>query len=60
MPRFKAKFGLADKTDTEVATLTSNIVSVLQAGCFVGSLLAYWAADRWGRKVRGYPLDAPD
>ncbi|KAG9241119.1 putative quinate permease [Calycina marina] len=50
MPSFKAKFGLADKSSSEVATLVSNIVSVLQAGCFVGSLVAYWVADRWGRK----------
>ena len=27
------------------------VVSTLQAGCFFGSLLAYYIADRWGRKV---------
>ncbi|CAG8971341.1 hypothetical protein HYALB_00005959 [Hymenoscyphus albidus] len=34
----------------QTATLTSNIVSVLQAGCFFGSLFAYWFADKFGRK----------
>jgi hypothetical protein len=29
-----------------------SVVSVLQAGCFFGSLIAYWAADKFGRKVR--------
>jgi len=47
MPAFKSKYGLTDKT---AANLTSNIVSTLQAGCFFGSLAAYYCADRWGRK----------
>jgi membrane protein DedA with SNARE-associated domain len=29
----------------------ATVVSVLQAGCFFGSLIAYYVADRWGRKV---------
>jgi MFS family permease len=33
-----------------VANLASNIVSVLQAGCFLGSLLAWPLTDRYGRK----------
>lgn len=28
------------------------VVSTLQGGCFFGSLIAYYIADRWGRKVR--------
>jgi MFS family permease len=32
--------------------LTITVVSVLQAGCFFGSLIAYYVADRWGRKVK--------
>lgn len=32
------------------ANLSSNIVSVLQAGCFLGSLLAWPLTDRFGRK----------
>jgi len=35
---------------TAAANLLSNIVSTLQAGCFFGSLIAYYVADRWGRK----------
>jgi MFS family permease len=30
--------------------LTGTVVSTLQAGCFFGSLIAYYVADRWGRK----------
>ena len=47
MPAFKAKYGLNKDT---AATLSSNIVSTLQAGCFFGSLVAYWVADRFGRR----------
>jgi membrane protein DedA with SNARE-associated domain len=34
------------------ADLLSNIVSTLQAGCFLGALIAYYIADKFGRKVR--------
>ncbi|KAH8750397.1 putative quinate permease [Hyaloscypha finlandica] len=47
MPAFMKEFHL---TDANSSTLNSNIVSVLQAGCFFGSLIAYYVADRWGRK----------
>jgi len=47
MPSFMKMYGINDET---AADLQSNIVSVLQAGCFFGSLFAYWAADKWGRK----------
>lgn len=30
--------------------LTEIVVSTLQAGCFFGSLIAYYVADRWGRR----------
>ena len=45
-----SKYGLEDLSDTEEADLSANIVSTLQAGCFVGALLAAPFADRWGRK----------
>ncbi|KAH8600836.1 putative quinate permease [Bisporella sp. PMI_857] len=48
MPDFMAKYGL--NSASAAATLTSNIVSSLQAGCFVGSLGAYYVTDRWGRR----------
>ncbi|EHL03808.1 putative Quinate permease [Glarea lozoyensis 74030] len=47
MPTFMKMYGITPKT---AANLQSNIVSVLQAGCFFGSLVAYWAADKFGRK----------
>ena len=30
------------------------VVSTLQAGCFFGALIAYYVADRWGRRVSVY------
>ncbi|KAF8849899.1 quinate permease [Acephala macrosclerotiorum] len=47
MEAFIKKYGITAAT---TANLTSNIVSTLQAGCFFGSLIAYYVADRWGRK----------
>ncbi|KAI2620487.1 general substrate transporter [Hypoxylon sp. NC1633] len=48
---FKAAYGL-DKAgdDVAVANLSGNIVSVLQAGCFVGSLAAFVLTDMFGRR----------
>lgn len=63
MPSFQKKYGLGQGftnaqgvTDekakkAQIANLTSNIVSTLQAGCFLGALLAYYIADKWGRRV---------
>ncbi|KAE8450141.1 hypothetical protein EG329_006922 [Mollisiaceae sp. DMI_Dod_QoI] len=47
MEAFLKKYNITPAT---TASLTSNIVSTLQAGCFFGSLIAYYVADRWGRK----------
>lgn len=47
MEAFIAEYKITSKV---AATLNSNIVSTLQAGCFFGSLIAYYVADRWGRK----------
>ncbi|KAI1812570.1 MFS sugar transporter-like protein [Poronia punctata] len=43
-------YGLGDTTTVTSANLQANIVSVLQAGCFVGALAAFPLADLWGRK----------
>ncbi|KAK2734994.1 hypothetical protein FQN55_002323 [Onygenales sp. PD_40] len=51
MDTFKNKFGLEGKSDAAIADLTANIVSTLQAGSFVGALVASPIADRWGRKT---------
>ncbi|KAI1843580.1 hypothetical protein JX265_007364 [Neoarthrinium moseri] len=44
---FKADYGL---TKGDVANLSSNIVSVLQAGCFFGALIGFPLPDWIGRK----------
>lgn len=47
-----SKFGLTGgDEDKKVAELSANIVSTLQAGCFVGSLVASPISEKWGRKV---------
>ncbi|KAI1334586.1 general substrate transporter [Xylariaceae sp. FL0016] len=43
-------YNLGDTGSAASANLQSNIVSVLQAGCFVGALAAYPMTDTWGRK----------
>ncbi|KAL7620813.1 hypothetical protein AAE478_009811 [Parahypoxylon ruwenzoriense] len=47
---FIAAYGLGSKDDVATANLQGNIVSVLQAGCFVGALAAYPLTDAFGRK----------
>lgn len=44
------KFGYANLTKSQKATQDQNIVSTLQAGCFVACFLTYWLADRYGRR----------
>ncbi|TVY14698.1 Quinate permease [Lachnellula arida] len=50
-------YGIANLSAKDKANLQSNncsdqwkVVSTLQGGCFFGSLIAYYIADRWGRK----------
>lgn len=43
-------YGLGGEKDVATANLQGNIVSVLQAGCFVGALAAFWLADAIGRR----------
>ncbi|TVY87587.1 Quinate permease [Lachnellula willkommii] len=50
MPSFMKAYGIANLSAKDKANLQSNIVSTLQGGCFFGSLIAYYIADRWGRK----------
>ncbi|GAA5861662.1 hypothetical protein JCM1840_005224 [Sporobolomyces johnsonii] len=51
LPAFKQEFGLATKTSKEFATISSNIVSTYQGGCFFGSLLGYPLGQLLGRKL---------
>ncbi|KAF2967974.1 hypothetical protein GQX73_g5615 [Xylaria multiplex] len=47
---FIKDYNLGDTSSVDSANLQANIVSVLQAGCFVGALAAYPLADILGRK----------
>ncbi|BGP58628.1 hypothetical protein JCM8202_006395 [Rhodotorula sphaerocarpa] len=47
---FKREFGLATKTPEQFASISSNIVSTYQAGCFFGSLFGYPLGTLFGRK----------
>ncbi|KAI0020807.1 general substrate transporter [Xylariomycetidae sp. FL0641] len=47
---FLDDYGLGDEDSPATTNLKSNIVSVLQAGCFVGAIAAYPLTDAIGRK----------
>ncbi|KAH7411458.1 putative quinate permease [Cadophora sp. MPI-SDFR-AT-0126] len=49
MPQFKKTFGLP-VSKKATANIVSNVVSTLQAGCFLGALIAFYIADKWGRR----------
>ncbi|KAH8886443.1 general substrate transporter [Thozetella sp. PMI_491] len=51
MDTFKKDYGLVGKSDTELANLSSNIVSVIQLGALGGSLFAMWLANKIGRRM---------
>ncbi|KAK6518813.1 hypothetical protein TWF506_005948 [Arthrobotrys conoides] len=50
MSSFKSAFGTDKLNSSDLANTNANIVSCLQGGCFFGSLIAPWFADRFGRK----------
>ncbi|KAI6122215.1 general substrate transporter [Pisolithus croceorrhizus] len=50
LPSFQDYFGLDKESASARASLSGNIVSVLQAGGFVGAIAASWLASRYGRK----------
>ncbi|OTB01330.1 hypothetical protein M426DRAFT_221540 [Hypoxylon sp. CI-4A] len=50
LPSFIDAYGLGSSDDVATANLQGNIVSVLQAGCFVGALAAYPLTDAYGRR----------
>ncbi|KAF2021477.1 general substrate transporter [Aaosphaeria arxii CBS 175.79] len=50
MKTFKQQYGLIGKSDKQIANLSSNIVSVIQAGAFAGALVASWLSNRIGRR----------
>lgn len=52
MPHLGRLYKITDEYTDDLgrANLSADIVSTLQAGCFVGALLAAQAADRFGRR----------
>ncbi|KAJ6507955.1 general substrate transporter [Mycena vitilis] len=50
LPAFKAYFGINEMSASAKAALSGNIVSILQGGCFFGSLGVGYFSSRWGRK----------
>lgn len=50
MPDAQKRFGIFGKPAKEQTTLSQNIVSTLQAGCFVACFFTSWATDKWGRR----------
>ncbi|KAF9639597.1 hypothetical protein BFW01_g11403 [Lasiodiplodia theobromae] len=50
METFKRQYGLTDKSEAVLANLSSNIVSVIQAGAFAGALFSTWLANKIGRR----------
>ncbi|KAF7545668.1 hypothetical protein G7Z17_g8998 [Cylindrodendrum hubeiense] len=50
LPSFIDEFKFEEKSDSEVALLKQNIVSVYQAGAFFGSLAAYFTSYYLGRR----------
>jgi len=50
LPPFITDFNLGDSKSPATANLSANIVSTLQAGCFLGALVASPMTDRFGRK----------
>ncbi|KAB8222351.1 general substrate transporter [Aspergillus novoparasiticus] len=51
MNSFKEQYGLIGKEDTVLANLESNIVSVIQAGSFLGALVSTYVANAIGRRL---------
>lgn len=51
LPSFESEFGLATASGDKLASLSANIVSTFQAGCFFGAILCYPLSEKLGRKI---------
>ncbi len=51
IPSAQERFGYVGKSASAKADQDQNIVSTLQAGCFVACFFTDWAADRFGRRL---------
>lgn len=47
----RRQYGLIGREDTVLANLESNIVSVIQAGSFLGALVSTYVANAIGRRL---------
>ena len=50
LPSFQSRFGLADSTGNDLASLQANIVSTFQGGCFFGVIFCYYLVEKLGRR----------
>lgn len=50
LPGFKRAFGLTDKSASDLAGISANIVSAFQAGCFFGALAMFPISEKIGRR----------
>jgi len=50
LPSFKRAYGLDTASASQVAALSSNIVSTFQGGAFFGSMFGFVLAEKFGRK----------
>ncbi|KAI9898575.1 hypothetical protein N3K66_006935 [Trichothecium roseum] len=50
MPATQERFGYADWDKKAKSLMDQNIVSTLQAGCFLACFFTGWAADKFGRR----------
>lgn len=51
LPAFKSTFGLDGDSKEALASLSANIVSTFQAGCFFGAILVSYFIERFGRRI---------
>lgn len=51
LPAFQKNFGLAEAENGEAADISSNVVSIFQAGAFFGAIIGFLFAERFGRKL---------
>ncbi|KAJ5966269.1 hypothetical protein N7481_012983 [Penicillium waksmanii] len=51
LPSFKSRFGLDSDSKEALASLSANIVSTFQAGCFFGAILVSYFTEKFGRRI---------
>lgn len=51
LPSFKSAFRLDGDSAESLASLSANIVSTFQAGCFFGAILVSYFTEKFGRRI---------